>query len=139
MKPLTKTQLIAPCGMNCGVCLAYLREINKCNGCRMAYLNKPFTRVRCRIKNCDAFQNGKSRFCFECQSFPCARLKHLDNRYLTKYHMSMIENLENIKAVGIRQFTRNEAIRWACSKCGGSICVHRGYCISCRSSKAQVE
>lgn len=25
--------LIAPCGMNCGVCIAYLREKNRCQGC----------------------------------------------------------------------------------------------------------
>jgi hypothetical protein len=23
-------QLIAPCGMNCGICLGYLRDKNKC-------------------------------------------------------------------------------------------------------------
>ncbi len=27
--------LIAPCGMNCGTCLGYLREKNKCVGCRL--------------------------------------------------------------------------------------------------------
>ena len=26
MKPLNKFQLIAPCGMNCSICVAYLRE-----------------------------------------------------------------------------------------------------------------
>lgn len=25
--------LIAPCGMNCGTCIAYLRDKNKCPGC----------------------------------------------------------------------------------------------------------
>ncbi len=27
--------LIAPCGMNCGICLAYLRTKNVCPGCRV--------------------------------------------------------------------------------------------------------
>ncbi len=29
---------------------------------------------------------GKLRFCFECESYPCKRLKALDKRYRTKYH-----------------------------------------------------
>ncbi|MDD5456566.1 MAG: hypothetical protein PHV30_05985 [Candidatus Margulisbacteria bacterium] len=28
-----KPALIAPCGMNCAICLGYLREKNKCPGC----------------------------------------------------------------------------------------------------------
>jgi hypothetical protein len=43
----------------------------------------------------------------------------------------MIENLENIKELGIRKFVRNEKVRWSCSECGGTICVHKGYCYSC--------
>jgi hypothetical protein len=139
MKSLTKTQLIAPCGMNCGICLGYLREKNKCQGCRMVYLNQPVTRTRCRIKNCQHFHNGKSRFCFDCESFPCARLKNLDKRYRTKYSMSMIENLENIEEVGIRQFVKNEKTRWACPECGGPICVHRGYCLNCHEGKLKTQ
>ena len=50
----------------------------------------------------------------------------------------MIENLENIKKFGIREFLKNEKKRWACPQCGGTICVHRGYCYNCgkpRTSK----
>ncbi len=47
----------------------------------------------------------------------------------------MIENLENIKKFGIREFVKNEKIRWACSQCGGTICVHRGYCYNCGKQK----
>jgi hypothetical protein len=131
-----KASLIAPCGMNCGICIAYLREKNKCPGCKVNDINKPITRAGCRIKNCMNIQNTKNKFCFECKKFPCAQINHLDKRYRTKYHMSMIENLENIKKFGIRKFVRNERVRWACSKCGGTICVHRGYCLSCGESKA---
>lgn len=128
---IINTKLIATCGMNCGVCIAYLREKNKCPGCRIPDANKPITRIRCKIKNCKVFQKGKANFCFECQNFPCDNLKHLDKRYRTKYNMSMIENLKNIKLLGIDKFVKNENIRWTCSKCGGTICVHRGYCTDC--------
>jgi len=112
-----KTSLIAPCGMNCGICMAYLREKDKCPGCRAADTSKAITVIRCKIKNCEDIQKGKAKYCFGCDNFPCNNLKHLDKRYRTKYNMSMIENLENIKELGIRKFVRNERVRWTCPKC----------------------
>jgi uncharacterized OB-fold protein len=43
----------------------------------------------------------------------------------------MIENLESIKQIGLNAFVENEKARWLCPKCGGIICVHRGYCLHC--------
>ena len=131
MASVNKTSLIAPCGMNCSICMAYLREKNKCSGCRGIDTNKPVTRVGCKIKKCEFLQKTETSFCFQCEAFPCERLQHLDKRYRTKYGMSMIENLENIRRIGMRKFLENEKIRWACSECGGTICVHNRYCYSC--------
>ena len=47
----------------------------------------------------------------------------------------MIENLNNIEKLGIRAFVKNEKMRWSCSECGGTICVHKGYCYSCGAKK----
>ena len=135
MESLNKVSLVAPCGMNCGICMAYLREKNKCPGCRGADTNKPVTRVGCKIKSCEFFQKRKAKFCFECDNFPCDNLKHLDKRYRNRYHMSMIENLGNIRDIGIREFLRNEDSRWTCLQCGGTICVHKGYCYICGKKK----
>ena len=135
MKPLSKIALIAPCGMNCSLCRAYLRDRNKCSGCRSSDTDKPVTRFKCKIKNCSKFQGAKKKYCFECHEFPCDRLKHLDKRYRTKYGMSMIENLESVKAHGIRQFLRDEKVKWVCPKCGGTICVHKGCCHICGNKK----
>jgi hypothetical protein len=132
-----KLSLIAPCGMNCGICYAYLREKDKCPGCRLFNAKEPVSIARCKIKNCEIIQKGKVKYCFECDNFPCKNLKHLDKRYRTKYNMSEIENLEYIKKNGIRKFISNEKTRWACSKCGGTICVHKGYCYSCGKKKYQ--
>ena len=137
MEFLRVDSLIAPCGMNCGICMAYLREKNKCPGCMGTDTNKTATRVRCKIKNCKVFQKGNARFCFECDKVPCDHLSHLDKRYRTKYNMSMIENLENIKKLGIRKFIKNEEMKWSCSKCGGTVCVHKGYCSICGKRKQQ--
>ncbi len=47
----------------------------------------------------------------------------------------MIENLEAIRQHGIRKFIKSEKERWTCSKCGGVICVHRGFCWTCGEKK----
>jgi len=44
--------------------------------------------------------------------------------------MSIIENLENIQNLGKKEFLKNEKIKWNCSKYGGTICVHKGFCFS---------
>ncbi len=135
-QPYITSKLIAPCGMNCGICSAYLREKNTCPGCREDDAGKAISVVKCRIKSCEKLQDGKSKFCFKCEQYPCARIKHIDKRYRTRYGMSMIENLKNIKQSGIRQFVKDEKTRWACSKCRGTICVHKGYCFSCGEKMA---
>jgi len=55
----------------------------------------------------------------------------LDKRYRTKYHMSMIENLDYIKEFGMENFLTNEGAKWNCAKCGGAICCHNGLCLNC--------
>jgi hypothetical protein len=131
MNKLNKKLMIAQCGINCRVCRAHIRDKNKCPGCRAEDEDKMKSCINCKIKNCKVFHNGKTKFCFECKNFPCANLKHLDKRYQTKYNMSVVENLENIKKFGINLFVENEKIRWTCSKCGGTICVHNGFCSAC--------
>ena len=125
------SNLIAPCGMNCRLCRAYIREKKSCPGCREGDSLKPNTRVICKIKTCDKITKSKIKFCSSCVSFPCKNLNHLDKRYRTKYGMSMIQNLENIKRTGIRNFVKKEKEKWACSKCGETICVHKENCTSC--------
>jgi hypothetical protein len=114
------SKLVAPCGMNCSLCIAYLRDKNKCPGCYINDAYKTITRTGCRIRNCD--KRGKSRFCFSCSVFPCERLKHLDKRYRTKYGMSMIDNLGSIKTQGIRAFIGKEEKKWI--RGSKIFCVH---------------
>ena len=137
MKALNKISRIAPCGMNCGICMAFLREKNKCPGCRSTGADKAISVLRCKITNCEHIQKGHVKYCFACDEYPCENLKHLDKRYRTKYRMSMIENLGNIRDSGIRAFVRNEDSRWACFHCGGTMCVHKGYCHTCGKSRGK--
>ena len=126
-----EARLIAPCGMNCGVCLAHLRNSRKCPGCHGENTNKSASRIKCIIRNCKSVKISQSGFCFECLEYPCKKLKQMDKRYRTKYSMSMLENLEFIHDKGLSVFIKKEQERWHCIKCGGSICVHRGYCLHC--------
>ena len=130
------TKLIAPCGMNCGICIGHLRDKNKCLGCKEMSEGKPESCRKCTIMHCKILKENKMLFCSDkCEKFPCPKLKNLDKRYKSKYNMSMLENLENIKKSGIREFVKNETARWTCPKCSDIICVHRGYCFSCGKKK----
>ena len=130
MADAIRISLIAPCGMNCRLCLAFSREKNTCPGCRGEDSLKSKSCALCRIKSCGEMA-AKARYCYSCRVFPCARLKRLDKRYRTRYGMSMIQNLVEIRESGIRSFVRKEKERWACQGCGALLCVHRPECRSC--------
>ena len=127
---------IAPCGMNCSLCIAYQFREHDLN--QWGYHRKYCPGCIPRGENClhmgdqcELLANGRVRFCFECENFPCKRLKSLDKRYRTKYHMSMIENLVFIKEHGIEKFLEKQKETWRCPTCGGLICCHNGLCLTC--------
>ncbi len=126
-----KKKQIAPCGMNCGTCIAFLRSKNKCPGCRVISEDKALSVKKCTVTTCDHLKSTKFKFCFECEKFPCARIKQLDKRYKTKYHTSFIENLQMIKEKGLEDFLSFESKRRTCGNCGSVLCVHRPNCLKC--------
>lgn len=133
-----KEMLIAPCGMNCELCVSYIfnkHDLNKkgfnrkyCNGCIARGKNCTFSLA----KKCSLIANGKIRFCYECKNFPCDSLKRLDKRYREKYNMSMIDNLKSIKENGIDKFLKQEEKKWVCPTCGELICCHNSLCLNCK-------
>ena len=118
-------QLIAPCGMNCALCQAYQGKGLACRGCGLGGERKACQ--NCSIRKC----HKKEDFCFECPDYPCKRLKALDKRYRTKYQMSMLENLEFIRAKGLDAFVIEQENRYRCSRCGKLRTVHQEYCLYC--------
>lgn len=124
-------ELIAPCGMNCGLCMAYLREKNTCEGCRAGDEGKAKSVLACTIRNCEIVRDNESGFCSDCARLPCPRLKRLDARYREKYRMSMLENLKAIREEGLSAFVEAQRERWTCPECGGVQCVHTAECIYC--------
>jgi len=127
--------LIAPCGMNCGTCLGYQREKNRCNGCRVNPAVYFKSIERCIIRNCMYLKETISGFCNDCEKYPCQRLKQLDKRYRTRYTMSMIDNLESIRNIDLDKFVENENQRWICPNCGEILCVHRDFCLNCKEKR----
>jgi hypothetical protein len=128
---MNDSQLIAPCGMDCRLCLAYQREKNHCPGCRMPDKGKMKSCISCSIKNCPKLKKIDSGFCFDCDKFPCERLKQLDKRYRGKYGMSMLANLQAIGQKGLVEFIRTQDEKWSCRKCAKLLCVHRANCLNC--------
>ena len=127
--------LIAPCGMNCGICKAYLAythgiprqrgKVTYCAGCLPRAKN-------CYIKRgCPKLSKHQIQSCSECDSMPCKHLEHLDNRYRERYGMSMVENLKMIKTQGMDSFLKNQEETHRCPNCGDVVCVHDGKCYSC--------
>ena len=132
--------LIAPCGMNCSLCVSYQfmkGDLNQkgfhkkyCPGCIPRGLHCLFMGDCCVL-----MRVGSVRFCFGCTNFPCKRLKALDSRYRKKYGMSMIENLTVIREQGLQTFLNQQETKWRCATCGALICCHNGLCLRCDLEK----
>ena len=129
--------LIAPCGMNCGICSNYLAYKNNisgkgfpnCVGCRARNKQCAFLKKRC-IDDLKLLK-GEIEFCFECNYYPCDILTGLDNRYRERFGMSMIDNLNEIKSKGINYFMKSQETKYKCKKCGNLISVHSKKCFIC--------
>ena len=134
-KGMFTPELIAPCGMNCGLCRAYIAysrgiprkrgKVTHCAGCLPRGKN-------CFIKRgCSKLSKHQIQFCYECDAMPCKNLDRLDRRYRERYGMSMVENLKMLKAKGMDEFLKNQTEKHCCPSCGDVVCVHDGKCYSC--------
>ncbi|MBA3046117.1 MAG: DUF3795 domain-containing protein [Candidatus Thermoplasmatota archaeon] len=135
-----KPELIAPCGMNCAICSAYLamsrghekkKGMSHCTGCRARNKNCSFIKKRCT----GGLRQNKIRFCYECSDFPCENLRKIDARYRKNYDYSFIVALEFIRDNGMEPHLVHEEMRYKCPSCGDVLCVHNGKCYKCQSIK----
>ena len=130
-----KEELIAPCGMNCGICIGFFgyavngrKRKMTCIGCRPRDKSCAFLK-----KHCKKLLKKEIEYCYECNDFPCDYLEKLDKRYREKYDMSMIDNLISIKEKGMKKFLTQQKEKYTCPNCGGSVCVHNNICYGCFS------
>lgn len=128
--------LLAPCGLYCGSCRQYLARSegileqkglkHGCEGCRIRDKNCTFVK-----KDCPPLRKKEIDFCYECSNFPCDNLIKLSEIYVTRYNVSLIENLKRLKKVGIDKWLEEQIEYFKCPKCGGKMCIHDSECFNC--------
>lgn len=130
---MIKREMIAPCGLNCGICSAAFDEEKPCLGCRGPEENKyEFCRFKCKIWRCERLLITDG-FCDQCPNYPCEDVVEKEGRYTTAYPVeeSPIQNLKEIRELGIEAFLQRESVRRSCPVCGGIIIIHTGRCSKC--------
>ncbi len=126
--------MIAPCGLDCSLCGRALAEKDPCPGCSGPDENKPaFCAKQCGIVLCHKrIENGYD-YCDACPDHPCADVQEKETRYTSKYPLkeSPVQNLKDIRRLGMDAFLEKEREKWTCRACGHIIGVHTGVCSGC--------
>ncbi len=114
----------SPCGLYCLACPKY-RDLHTCRGCRLDGRHD-----RCDIFDCCVTLGGK-QFCFECDCFPCERLRsftlfHPGKNFAHYRHIAIV-NLEKMRDLGIKAWVEemNRAILSGEYKIQGKSCNGR--------------
>lgn len=139
-----KESLVAPCGMNCGICSNYLAFANgldrsPCSGCRPQNKSCSYLFGKCTGINGGSGGTAEAKFCFECDQYPCKQIDRMDKRYQTSYDMSVKANLEFIKKSGAEAFLNSQADKYTCPSCEGQVSIHNRKCFKCEKIERLVE
>jgi hypothetical protein len=111
--------LVAPCGINCGDCEAYLAKDNPalmdkllaggfkkerlpCSGCRVVEGQCMAIDGTCETYACIVGRGFE--FCFECPDFPCTKLNPAADRANVLPHNTKVFNLCFIQRQGLVKF-----------------------------------
>ncbi len=130
-----KAELVAPCGMNCAVCVRYLAYVNgipyqkgkisPCMGCQARGKS-------CFVKRgCEKLRRNELTSCRDCPYLPCTKIARLEKRYRERYATSFVNNLQEIRAKGMDEFLKSQRERFRCQTCKGVFSVHGGKCFTC--------
>lgn len=102
-----KWNLVAPCGLYCQECSAFLN--GKCGGCRSGRgLSKKY-RKYCQIYEC--LNNKKIKICLGCKAFPCKFFDFFKAERLeeSSWFLDIWSNMKQIKEKGLINFLKNKA------------------------------
>jgi Protein of unknown function (DUF3795) len=119
-----RLNLVAPCGIDCGICELYtcrndarlfsalmLRGIPMdkipCDGCRSIGGNCPVIKGECETSKC--VTEKKVEYCFECSEFPCAKLQPSSKKANVLPHNMKVYNLCTIKRDGVEAFVEKSS------------------------------
>ena len=139
-------KLVAPCGLYCGACSAYLAThenragtgkakgpVMQCDGC-LGDGRLPPHASKCEIRECAATKT-KTRRCSECEEFPCSLITNFNNDGVP-HHGEVLENLRQMRAMGIREWTKHEEDRWGCPKCRTKLSWYDAECPNCKTTRS---
>lgn len=153
-------KLVAPCGLYCGACPMYLAtqenndqrmasrfgssskqpsakppsmENMKCDGCRGGGPT-PAHVPKCAIKLCAA-EKTKIGICSECAEFPCSRISDFNNDGV-QHHGEVLANLRQLRAMGLKDWTKHEEDRWTCPKCRTKFSWYDAECMTCKTPRS---
>jgi hypothetical protein len=116
-----RLQLVAPCGIDCGLCslnqckddpevLERLvargipREKLPCAGCRNIQGNCPVIGPTCETYTC--VRRHEVHSCSECADFPCSKLCPSSDRADVLPHNMKVFNLCTIRRIGVEEFVK---------------------------------
>ena len=127
-------EMIAPCGLDCSLCAYAQKKTNSCPGCNGPDEYKlEFCAKRCGIKLCQKRKQNGYQFCDECLDFPCSDVMEKEERYADQYPLpeSPLQNIRDIREMGMEAFLIKKREKWSCRVCGAPIPVHTGICSGC--------
>ena len=145
LRVVSETELLAPCGMYCGLCTSSLSKkyniprrrgiISYCEGCRPRDKQCSFVK-----KKCDLLLNHNIEYCYKCNDFPCKVLEKIEYSYNTKfnYSYSFIRAQKEIKEHGPSFVIDRLKKEFGCKKCGEILCIHNGLCYNCDKEQLAV-
>jgi hypothetical protein len=150
--------LVAPCGLYCGACPMYLattqnsdeklkamlqqfgagrsnvnREDFVCEGCLGGGKLASFCR-RCNLRECAAGKPNVTR-CSDCPDFPCSKITNFNNDGM-RHHSEVLENLRQIKQMGMKKWTEHEEDRWRCPQCKANLSWYDEKCSKCGEKRS---
>ena len=139
-------KLVAPCGLYCGACTAYLATHDdragtgkakgpsmQCDAC-MGNGRAPAHVSKCAIKVCAA-EKTKTGRCSECADFPCSIISDFNNDGV-QHHGEVLENLRQLRTMGITEWTKHEEDRWSCSQCKTKLAWYDAECPKCKTTRS---
>jgi len=139
--------LVAPCGLFCGACRAYIATLEnndeprpgskqpsmQCDGC-LGGGRAPAHIPKCEIRACAATKTKTGR-CSECADFPCGRITDFNNDGM-QHHSEVLANLRQLRTMGIKDWTKHEEDRWTCSKCQAKLSWYDAECPKCKAPRS---
>jgi len=143
---LKTKELAGICGLYCGACSTYRAYKDKdctllkklsvrsnvsvrrvvCDGCLSTNyrLYLPPESRDCDFRKC--VKERKVTWCFECAEFPCGRLDSF-SRDGRAHHTAVIDNLKEMKSLGVEEWLKVQEKRWQCPSCGKRLHWRIGY------------